>query len=165
MGIGRFFRHVFTTQWALDRAFDKDTRAAIEETITATEETHRGELRFAVEARLDSWALLGGETAHERSLDVFANLGIWDTEDNSGILIYVLLADHHVAIVADRGYRGLVSDEQWRAICADMETAFRAGDFRQGAIDGILGAARFAAEFFPLDGDNPDELPNEMIFL
>ena len=165
MGIGRFFRHVFTTQWRLNRAFDAGTRAAIEETITATEETHRGELRFAVEARLDTWSLLGGETAHERSLDVFANLGIWDTEDNSGSLIYVLLADHHVAIVADRGYRDLVSDEQWRAVCEAMETAFRAGDFRKGAIDGILGAARFAAEHFPLDGDNPDELSNEMIFL
>ena len=165
MQIMRFLRHLFTTRWSLNRAFDAETRHAIEQAITETEKSHRGELRFAVEADLGIWALLGGETAAERSLDMFADLGVWDTEDNSGILIYVLLADHHVAIVADRGYRDHVSNEQWREICARMESAFREGDFRKGAVEGVLGAARYAAEFFPLDGENPNELPNEMVFL
>jgi uncharacterized membrane protein YgcG len=165
MQIRRWFRHLFTTRWHLNRAFDAETRQAIEQAITETEKSHRGELRFAVEADLGIWSLLGGETAEERSLDMFANLGVWDTEDNSGILIYVLLADHHVAIVADRGYRDHVTHEQWRGICARMEAAFRGGDFRRGAIEGVLGAARYAAEFFPLDGENPNELPNEMVFL
>ncbi len=165
MGILRFFRHLFTTRWSLNRAFDADTRRAIEQAITETEKSHRGELRFAVEANLGVWSLLGGETAEERSLDMFANLGVWDTEDNSGILIYVLLADHHVASVADRGYRDHVTRDEWREICARMEAAFREGDFRRGAVEGVLGAARHAAAHFPLDGENPNELPDRMVFL
>lgn len=161
----RTLRHLMTTRWSLRRAFDPATREAIERAISEAEAHHRGELRFAIEARLDIWSLLGGETAHERSLDVFANLGIWDTEDNSGILIYVLLADHHVAIVADRGYRDKVSPGEWREICAAMEDRFRQGDFRGGALEGIQRAASVAAAHFPLDGENPNELSDEMIVL
>jgi len=165
MGIGRFFRHVLTFRSSLNRAFDPETRQAIEDAITASERTHRGELRFAVEARLSTSALLRGKTARERSLDLFADLGIWDTEDNSGILVYVLLADHHVAVVADRGYRDAVSHDQWEALCRAMEVAFREGEFRRGAVEGVLGAAHYAAELFPLDGANPDELPDAVVFL
>jgi uncharacterized membrane protein len=165
MNIARTLRHLFTTRWQLRRAFGVEVRKAIEAAIREGESTHRGELRFAVEASLSTAALIAGETADERALDVFANLGIWDTEDNSGILIYVLLADHHVAIVADRGYRGRVTHEQWQAICQAMEASFRQGDFRAGAVEGIRRAATLAAEHFPLDGPNPNELSDEMVLL
>lgn len=165
MGIGRALRHVFTTRWHLRRAFGEDDRAAIEQAIGESEQSHRGELRFAVEASLDIAALVAGETADQRALDVFADLGVWDTEDNSGILIYVLLADHHVAIVADRGYRDGVSHAQWQAVCRAMEEAFGRGEFREGALEGIRRAAALAAEHFPLDGPNPNELPNKPVFV
>lgn len=165
MKIGRILRHLFTFRWKLERAFDADVRAAIEEAITASERTHRGELRFAVEARLDLASLMAGETANERALEAFGRLGIWDTEENSGILIYVLLADRHVAIVADRGYRDRVSDEEWRAVCRTMEASFGAGDFRRGAVEGVLEAARHAAEHFPLEGSGPNELPDAVVFM
>ena len=165
MSFGRALRHTFTTRWQLRRIFNDEVRGAIEAAITEAESTHRGELRFAVEASLDTAELIVGETADERALDVFANLGVWDTEENSGILIYVLLADHHVAIVADRGYRDRVSHEQWQAICRVMEEAFRRGDFQSGAVEGVRRAAALAAEHFPLDGPNPNELSDEMVIL
>ena len=165
MEFGRILRHLFTFRWRLDRAFDADTRAAIEEAVTASEETHRGELRFAVEARLDLASLMAGETADDRALEAFGRLGVWDTEENSGILIYVLLADRHVAIVADRGYRDRVDAVEWEAVCRTMEEAFRARDFRRGAVEGVLGVARHAAAHFPLEGSGPNELPDAVVFL
>lgn len=165
MDVARLLRHAFTFRGQLDRAFDPSTRDAIHQTVVAAERSHRGEIRFAVEARLDASALLAGETARERALDIFANLGVWDTEDNSGVLIYVLLADRRVEIVADRGYRPHVEEEQWRAICSEMEEAFRSGNYREGAVDGVLGCARHAGACFPSDGTDPNELPDTVVVL
>jgi uncharacterized membrane protein len=109
---------------------------------------------------------LAGESPDLRALEAFGGLGVWDTEENSGVLVYVLLADHHVAIVADRGYRERVSREEWRAICAGMEAAFKAGAFRRGAVEGVLGVAGHVAEHFPLEGGaGPNELPDAVVFL
>ena len=164
MQVSRVVRHLLTTRRSLDRAFDLEARRAVEEAIAASERSHRGELRFAVESSLGIAALLAGETARERALELFASLGAWDTEENSGILVYVLLADHCVEIVADRGYRS-VTEEQWRAICQQMEVAFKAGAYRQGALEGVLGCARHAAALFPADGAGPNELPDPVVFL
>lgn len=164
MQISRVVRHLLTSRRKLDRAFDPQTRRAVEEAVAASERCHRGELRFAVESRLGIAALLAGETARERALELFANLGVWDTEENSGILVYVLLADRRVEIVADRGYRS-VTAERWRAICQEMEAAFRVGAYRQGALEGVLGCAEHATALFPADGADPNELPDPVVFL
>ena len=160
----RVVRHLLTSRRELDRAFDPLTRRAVEEAVAASERCHRGELRFAVESRLGISALLAGETARERALELFASLGVWDTEENSGILVYVLLADRRVEIVADRGYRSL-TEERWRAICQAMEGAFRAGAYRHGALEGVLGCAKHATALFPADGADPNELPDPVVFL
>jgi uncharacterized membrane protein len=153
-------RHLLTSRREVDRAFDAPTRRAVEEAVAASGRCHRGELRFAVESRLGVSALLAGETARERALELFSSLGVWDTEENSGILVYVLLADRRVEIVADRGYRS-VTEERWRA----MEAAFRVGAYRQGALEGVLGCARHAVALFPADGADPNELPDPIVFL
>jgi uncharacterized membrane protein len=165
MGLSRIIRHLSTTRRQLDRMFDGGARRAIEEAIATSERSHRGELRFAVESRLDVTALVADETPRERALDVFANLGVWDTEENSGILIYVLLADRRVEIVADRGYRTAVTAEQWRGVCEQMESAFRSRAYREGAVKGVLGCAQYAATVFPADGAGPNELPDPVVFL
>lgn len=165
MRLPRVVRHFLTSRAKVDRTFDAETRSAIEEAIAASERTHRGEVRFVVESRLDVPALVAGETPRERALDVFANLGVWDTEENSGILVYVLLADRRVEIVADRGYREGVTEEQWRAICQQMESAFRSEAYREGAVKGVLGCATHAAALFPADGAGPNELPDPVVFL
>lgn len=161
----RVLNHLIYPQWRTRRAFPADTLKAIEAEITASETLHTGELRFVVEASLPLPQLLRGTTARQRALEAFAELHVWDTEDNSGVLIYVLLADRQVEILADRGINRKVGDATWQAICHDMETAFHDGRFRDGAIDGVRAISRALATHFPAHGSNPDELPNAPVII
>jgi uncharacterized membrane protein len=103
----------------------------------------------------------------ERALEVFAGLGVWDTESNNGVLVYVLLADHDVEIVADRGYNGRVSLEDWQAVCVEMERHFREGRFEEGSIAGVNGVGGIVTRHFPLQegSRSRDELPNRPTLL
>ena len=165
MELRRVVRHLLNYRWRLGRVFDAATRAAIQEAVEASERTHRGEIRFAVESRLDTASVWAGQSARERARELFARLGVWDTEENSGILIHVLLADRRVEIVADRGYAGEVTEEQWREICHAIEAAYRDGRFRDGSLEGVKGCAAHAARLFPSRGIDANELPDEVVVL
>jgi len=167
MDWGRWFRHLFATRADLGRAFPPQALAAIEAAITATEQAHSGEVRFAIEASLEPGEVWGGRTPRDRALEVFAGLGVWDTEANNGVLVYVLLADHDMQIVADRGFNGRVAPEEWTAICDAMEVRFRAGDYAAGAVEGVRRVGEVVARHFPLQpgSRNPDELPNRPTLL
>jgi uncharacterized membrane protein len=105
---------------------------------------------------------LAGKSPRQRAVEVFAGLGVWDTESNNGILIYVQLADRDVEIVADRGFNGRVDASEWTAVCSAMEEAFRAGQFEAGAVAGVQAAGRLLARHYPPlpGGRDEDELPN-----
>jgi len=158
----RLFRHLFSTRRKLARAFPAQALAAIERAVTASELTHSGEIRFAIEAALEPQEIWTGKTPRHRALEVFAALGVWDTEANNGILIYVQLADRDVEIVADRGFNGRVVAEEWSAVCNTMEEKFRAGQYERGAVDGVHEAGLLLARHFPPSpsGRDEDELPN-----
>lgn len=157
----RMFRHLFSAPWHVRRCFSRDALARIERAIAASEGSHLGELRFAVEAALPWIDALRGKAARERALEVFAELGMWDTEHNSGVLIYLLLADHDVEIVADRGIHAKVGAAGWEAICRQMERRFGAGEFEDGVQEGIAAIASLLRQHFPVgDNANPDELSN-----
>ena len=158
MDLARIIRHLFTTEGRLKRAFLEADLAAIEKATAASELRHNGEIRFAVEAALDTASLMEGESARERAIEVFANLHVWDTAQNNGVLIYLLLADRDVEIVADRGIHSKVGDAQWEAICRTMETAFREGRYRDGVIAGIEAVAEQLALHFPDSGEPVNEL-------
>lgn len=160
MNLQRIFRHLSYPQWRTRRAFPLSTRRAIEAAVAASENSHRGELRFVVEGGLDLPLLWRGVDAHTRAIDVFAQLRVWDTEENSGVLIYVQLADRRVEIVADRGIHARVGNAGWQAICHDMEQAFAAGQFEAGALTGLDAIGQLLAAHFPAGMDNPDELAN-----
>src|SRR5687767_7720014 len=113
MDIKRILKHLLAPRWLIVRAFPRHTMVAIEAAIRASEKTHNGELRFAVEAGLDLLPLLRGQTARQRAEEVFAALRVWDTAHNSGVLIYVELIDHRIEIVADRGITALVAQSEW----------------------------------------------------
>jgi len=153
------------TRWSVDRVFPGRTLAAIERAVKESEATHRGEIRFIVEGALDIAPLLRGQTARDRAIDVFSNLRIWDTGRNNGVLIYLLLADRDVEIVADRGIDAKVGSNEWERICRGMEAAFRKGDFQGGGIGGIREVTRHLAEHFPAAGDDRNELPDKPVIL
>ena len=167
MNWGRWFRHVFATERLRRRAFSPDTLRAIEAAINESERLHSGEIRFAIENALEPGELWRGKTPRERALEVFAALGVWDTEANNGVLVYVLLADHDVEIVADRGFNGRVSSEQWAAVCAGMERHFQVERFEEGAVEGVRQVGRIIAGIFPQvpGGRDEDELPNRPALL
>ena len=163
----RFFRHLFATRAALRRAFPDATLSAIEAAITQSEQRHTGEIRVAIEASLEPVEALRGRSPRNRALHVFAELGVWDTAANNGVLIYVLLADHDVEIVADRGCNDRVSSGEWANICRAMESGFGEARFEQGMLDGVGRVGDLLAEYFPAGpgSRNPDELPNRPAIL
>lgn len=149
MNIARIFRHLTTGQAAVKRAFPAATLIAIEQAIAQSETTHSGEIVFAVEAALDMSLLLHNQSVRERAIDVFSLLRVWDTEQNNGILIYLLLADHNVEIVADRGIHSQVKQTVWESACDSMEDAFRREQFEAGILAGIHAVTLPLQQFFP----------------
>jgi uncharacterized membrane protein len=156
----RVLRHLFALPGTVARAFPGDALEKIKRTITRSEQLHDGEVRFAVEAALDPAQLWRGVSARERAIAVFSELGVWDTERNNGVLLYLLLADRDVEIVADRGYNGKVSAEEWEGVCRRMEEALRDGRAADAVIGGIEALSSIAARHFPALPGGRNELPD-----
>ena len=165
MNLQRVFRHLFAPDWLVVRVFPHAALRRIEAAVRQSEASHRGELRVAVEAGVGLLPLLRGVTPRGRALEAFARLRVWDTEENSGVLIYLQLVDRDIEIVADRGISALVGQAQWDAICHRMEKAFRARRFEQGVLDGIAEITTLLNTHFPARNKNPDELPNRPVML
>lgn len=162
VSIERLFRHLLFTRRQLRRAFPPATLDAIEQAIRRAESRHRGEIRFVVEGALHGHALLSGQSARERAIVLFSELRVWDTEANNGVLIYVLLADRRLEIVADRGIHARVAPELWNVIARGMEQAFASGRFEAAAID----AVRAVADCLEADATRRiDELPDRPLVL
>lgn len=165
MNLKRILQHLLMTHWQVRRAFPRRTLRAIERAIAACEATHAGELRFVVEGALAGPPLWRGQAARERAIDVFSQLRIWDTEHNNGVLIYVLLADRDVEIVADRGIHARVGAHDWESICRAMEAAFGRADYAGGAVGGIRAVAEHLTRHFPASGPRRNELPDRPVVL
>jgi len=165
MGIKRIGRHLLAHRWRERRVFPPKVLAAIEAAIKAGEATHTGQIRFVVEGALDGGPLFRNQPARERALDIFSHLRIWDTAHNTGVLIYLLLADRDVEIVADRGIDAKVGRAGWEQICTGMEADFRAGDFERGVIKGIEAVSRELATHFPPYVGEPNELPDAPVVM
>jgi uncharacterized membrane protein len=165
MGLKRIGKHLIEHRWRARRIFTPEVLDHIEQAIKAGEATHSGQVRFVVEGALDGAPLFRGQSARERALDIFSHLRIWDTAHNNGVLIYLLLADRTVAIVADRGIDAKVGREGWQKICAGMEADFRAGKFEAGVIKGIEAVSRQLAAHFPKQGAGPNELPDKPVVM
>ena len=162
----RWIRHLFLDYFALARAFPRATLAAIERAVAGQESRHRGELRVAIESGLPLLALAARRSARERALEHFARLRVWDTEDNAGVLIYLLLADRRVEIVADRGIHALVGETAWETISGVMQREFAAGRFEAGVLSGLSSVSDLLARYFPAGpGDNANELPDTPVVM
>jgi uncharacterized membrane protein len=157
----RFLKHVLAMPGSVRRAFPPDVMGTIEGAIVQSERRHSGEIRFAVEAALDPLAVLRGVSARERALEVFSELRVWDTEANNGVLIYLLLADRDVEIVADRGIDRQAGPGEWEAICRAMEAHLAAGRLGEGVLSGIDRVGRLLESHFPSRPGDRNELANE----
>ena len=160
MDARRLVRHLFATRSRVARAFPARTLEAIEAAIEQSEREHSCEIRFAIESALEPGEVWTGKTPRQRALEVFSALGVWDTEANNGILIYLLLADRDVEIVADRGFNGKVSASEWASVCAAMERGLREGRYEAAVLDGVRAASALLVRHFPPGGRDVDQLPN-----
>ena len=165
MDAKRLLRHLFTDHWAVRRALPPEALRAIEKAISEEERRHGGQLRFAVEASLPLGELLRGVQSRERAVEWFGRLRVWDTEHNSGVLIYLLFADRRVEIVADRGIHSKVGTAAWEAICGEMQREFARGQFERGVVLGVRAISDLLAAHFPPSGKGANELPDKPVVL
>ena len=165
MDFARIARHLMTGSWKTRRAFPRATLQSIERTVAECEKSHSGEIRFAVEAALPLSLLLAGHSSRDRAVELFSQLRIWDTEHNNGVLVYVLLADRAVEIVADRGINARIPSREWAAICNDMRVAYGRGEFKQGSVVGLRAIAHHLSAHFAASTGDRNELPDAPVVL
>lgn len=165
MRVGRVLAHLLMPPWRVQQVFPAPALRAIEDAIRECETTHAGEIRFAVEAALHPLALWHKQTARARAIEVFSMLRVWDTARNNGVLVYLLLADRDVEIVADRGIHPLVGQDAWELICRDMEAAFATGDYKGGAVAGIKAIGTQLARHYPPEDTYGNEIQDSPVLL
>ena len=147
----RFLKHLASHTWQVRKHFSINALKNIEHAIKTSESTHLGEIRFVVEAGLHPLEILTKKTPKNRALELFAQFNVWDTQHNTGVLIYLLLADRDVEIVADRGIHQKVGAKAWETICHAMEVKFRLGEFEAGVLQGIEDIGMHLQKFYPID--------------
>ncbi|OWW21521.1 TPM domain-containing protein [Noviherbaspirillum denitrificans] len=163
--LSRIFRHLTTTTGFGRRMFPETTLKAIEEAIADGEKRHRAEVRLIVEPALSIFAVLGGQTPRERARELFAHYGVWDTEENCGVLVYINLADHQVEIVADRGIGRTVAAQDWQAVCRTMTQGFARRDYHDSVMAALAQLNALLQEHYPDDGSTRNQLADRPVLL
>lgn len=165
MKIRRILKHLLTTQGRVSRAFPQSALNAIEKAIKVSENAHSGEIRFVVEGALDGLPLFKAQSPKDRAVELFGQLRVWDTEHNSGLLIYLLLADRAVEIVADRGIHAKVGSTEWITVCRKMEEAFKQSKYEDGVLNAVQAITRQLVTHFPANKLNYNELTDQPVVL
>jgi uncharacterized membrane protein len=164
MSLARYFPVL--ADFAVRLRFPASALDAIGKAIASGEQRHQGQVCLAIEGALPLHELVRGRSARERAHEVFAHLRVWDTQHNSGVLIYVLLAERAIEIVADRGIAARVAQSDWQALCDRMRNRFAGGEYERGAVEGITAASEILALHFPSNGQgNANELPDRPVLL
>ena len=175
--INVFLRHLWLDDSDSRRLIPADLRKRLANCVALSEKQHSGEIRICIESALPAsylWRLDRTNTlaalTRQRAVMVFGKLRVWDTEHNNGVLIYLLLAEHAIEIVADRGLSKHVGTAHWEGVVAQMSTAFKAGRYENGLTEAIAATSAVLVQYFAVDGSpsgpaNPDELPNTPMLL
>ncbi len=158
----RIWRHLWLDADDTRKAIPRDLAQRLTQRVAASEQRHSGEVRVCVEAALPLSYLWRDATARQRAVALFGKLRVWDTEHNNGVLIYLLLAERAIEIVADRGLANRVPAAEWHAIVGRMRSAFREGHFEDGLTQALEEVSALLVEHFPAQpGErNPNELPD-----
>lgn len=158
----RLFKHGRMGSRDVRRVLGPEALARLQARVAASELQHSGEIRLGIEAGLPMSYLWKGLQARDRAVTMFGKLRVWDTEHNNGVLIYLLLAEHAIEIVADRGLVRHVPQSEWDRVMTGMREAFRAGRFEEGLAQAIDAVHALLLQHFPLAPGqvNPNELPD-----
>ena len=158
----RIFKHRWMDESDTRRAVPPELLHRLTRRVAASEQRHSGEVRICVEAGLPMSYLRRGAHARERAVMMFAKLRVWDTEHNNGVLIYLLLADHAIELVADRGLNQHMSAAQWQTMVQHLGAAIKEGRYEDGLTQALEEVSAVLVKHFPLaeGASNPNELPN-----
>jgi uncharacterized membrane protein len=165
MNFSRFLKHSFSTPRLVKKYFPNDSMDRITNAISESEKKHDAEIVFAIEPAIAPIPALRGYSARQRAIDVFSQLRVWDTESNNGVMIYLLLADHDIEIVADRGVNRLAGEVYWEEICQSMESRFREGQFEVGVLEGIQTITKLLEKHYPKSKANQNELSDKPVIV
>ncbi|RZI75760.1 MAG: TPM domain-containing protein, partial [Variovorax sp.] len=165
--LGRIWRHRWTDEAAVRRVLPPDMLERLARRVAASEHRHTGEIRICVEAGLPMSYLWRDAPARQRAVMLFGKLRVWDTQHNNGVLIYLLLAEHAIEIVADRGIDAHVDAAEWAAMTQRMGAAFREGRFEDGLTQALEEVSALLVAHFPAaPGErNSNELPDAPVLL
>lgn len=158
--LGAFLRNALTGPWIVRRYFPRDALREVELAVKQSEARHAGQLRVVIEGHLDPWEVFAHLSAGEKAVSHFAQLGVWDTEHNNGVLLYLLLSEKKIEIVADRGINNKVTPETWQHICRDMSCSFKDGNYLTGLLETIEAISDVLEKHFPDTGSEKNELPD-----
>ncbi|BDT69651.1 hypothetical protein os1_38430 [Comamonadaceae bacterium OS-1] len=163
----RFLKHCCWDVGDVRRAVPSALLERLTLRVSASEQRHTGEIRICVEAGLPLSYLRRNATARERAVMLFGKLRVWDTAHNNGVLIYLLLADHAIELVADRGLNERVSPAEWQAMVAHLGTALQAGRYEEGLTAALEEVSAVLVQHFPLlpGGVRGNELPNAPVVI
>lgn len=165
MALSRYIRHMLSGKRRLKRLFPRKSLREIRDAIAQSEQQHAGQIRFVAEAALPGSYLTRRRTARERAIELFSLLRVWDTEGNCGVLIYLLVAERSIQIIADRGIHRLVPEGAWDEICTLMRQEFQKGDFPTGVLLGIDRTTELLRQYFPSQTPHANELPDWPVLL
>jgi len=161
----RLFKHLFATTRHTKKYFSASALKDIENAIAASEIGHSGQIQVVIETSLSPYALIHQQSPRDRAIEVFSLQNIWDTEHNNGVLIYLLMADHAIEIIADRGIHLNVGDEFWQQTCRKIENQLKNGFFLGGVLEGILEIDQILRKFYPSEVITPNELSDHPIII
>ena len=165
MDISRLIKHMISHGRKVGSHFSSKDLEVITKAILQSESQHTGQICFAVEGAMDMSSLLKNQSPRDRAIEVFSRLKVWDTEHNNGVLIYVLIADHAVEIVSDRGINKRVDQSEWQAICHDIESKFAKGGYQQGVLSGIDKLTQVLHQHFPRTRSSTNEISDIPVIL
>lgn len=163
----RWTRHLWLDAADARRQLTAAGLKRLEQAVQASEARHLGELRVCVEAGLTASALWRGVTARQRAIDLFSQLRVWDTHHNNGVLIYLLLADRRLEILADRGLSSQVSPTAWQNMATQLTQSLQAGRVEAGLTEAIQQVGELLHAHYPASTHhpNPNELPDAVVLL
>ncbi|MDZ7857435.1 TPM domain-containing protein [Sphaerotilus sp.] len=158
----QWWHHLWSDRSDIAHVLGDEALTRLEARITASEQGHSGEIRLCVEAALPWRYLREGASPRTRALSVFSKLRVWDTEHNNGVLVYLLLADRAIEIVADRALHRHIDPAQWQALVEAMQPLLREGRHEAALLHTIGALDEALRHWFPLSASqrNPNELPN-----
>ena len=161
----RLLRHRWLDEADTRRIIPPAVVEKLRQQVAASEQRHSGEIRIYIEAGLPWSYVWQDRTARERAVTLFGKLGVWDTEQNNGVLVYLLLAERAIEIVADRGLDRRVDPQAWARIIERMRSAFQAGRFDAGLAQAVDEVTTLLVAHFPRAPGTADsnELPDEPI--